>query len=229
MTACAHSDQQTPFPQVSRHPWASSAGRLPHRARAQLPSPPRVGVLSFLFFFLTFYFAFLFMSPSSLLPLPVLFCFFFSFSPLPNSPQRSQRPCLQNLVLPSPLCPDQDWGDSPLLPGPGLRAVGEILVFNQQKPLAGPKRGAVGPTWISDWGAHGSLPLRCCSCQRLPSGGRPVDSTLCRLPCPVVRSGAASGRPAPFSVRKAVKSQGLGGEEARPRGSRAQDWVSGSP
>lgn len=71
------------------------------------------------------------------------FAFFFPFSPLPNSPQRSQRPCLQNFVL----CPDQDWGDSPLhAPGPGLRAVGEILVFNQQKPLAEPKRGAVGPT-----------------------------------------------------------------------------------
>ena len=94
-------------------------------------------------FFFNFLFCLFVCVPILITPASSFVLLFFSFSPLPNSPQWSQRPCLQNFVL----CPDQDWGDSPLhAQGPGLRAVGEILVFNQQKPLAEPKRGAVGPT-----------------------------------------------------------------------------------
>lgn len=138
------------------------------------------------------------------------FCFaFFSFSPLPNSPRRSQRPCLQDLVLPSPLCPDQDVGDSPLpAPGPGLRAVGDILVFNQQKAPGRAKAWSRG-AYLNFWLGRPRQPAS--ALLLLPEAAfwwPPVDSALCRLPCPVVRVGAAWGRLAPFplAVGKAVKS-----------------------
>jgi len=137
----------------------------------------------------------------------------FFFSPLPNSPQRSQQPCLQDPVLSSPLCPDLDLGDSPLpAPGPGLRAVGEVPVFNQHKPQRGAARGAAGPTQVS-----GRAPAPA----PLPSHGtprgthNPADSALVH---------GRSGPAPPPQGQKSNNVQGQAGGLWKPRG-----WGFGDP
>lgn len=71
--------------------------------------------------------------------------------------------------------------------GPGLRAVGEIPVFNQHKPQCRAPRGAAGCIQISGRMPAASLFLRRCPGQRLPSCGtprgtrRPADSALVLL------------------------------------------------
>lgn len=74
------------------------------------------GGLCLFFSFLTFYFAF-FVCISIPHPFTPISSFF--FSPLPNSPQRTQQPCLQDPVLPSLLLPSQDWEDSAACPRAG--------------------------------------------------------------------------------------------------------------
>lgn len=126
-------DQQTPLPRSPSIPEAEQRSGLPHRARAQLPSPPGVGWRGcFPFIFLTSYFAFLFVSPSSLLTLPVLFSFFLSVLCQihlsgPRGPASRILSCAQTRIWETLHCLPQD------------QAFGQLggLVFNQQNPWQG--------------------------------------------------------------------------------------------
>jgi len=89
---------------------------------------------------------------------------------------------------------------------------------------------------VEPWGLPEFLtgaPTAACLCVAAPARGCLLVATRWTAPCATflaLSGGSERPRsPAPFSVRKAVKSRGLGGEEAPPRGSRAQDSVSGSP
>lgn len=184
--------------------------RRRHRTLARLLSLP--GAFSF---FLNFLFRPFCLCPHSSSPYPR---FQFFFSPLPNAPQRSQWPCLQSPVLPSPLCPDQGSGDSPPpAPGPpGLWAVGEISVFNQPKAQHRVKgeawsRGVYADFWSGR--PQAACPC-CCFCQRLPSGGPPGGQRpgAAFLALSLGSQWPGVGQSSPFSHggRKAIMSRDRG-------------------
>ena len=159
-------------------------------------------MLAFCYFFSAFHFAFLCPHPHFR---RFQFCFaFFSFSPLPHSPRRPQRPCLRDLVLPSPGCGRLSTACCRTRPS----GSGGILVFSLQKAPGRAKAWSRG-AYLNFWPGRPRQPAS--ALQLLPEAAfwwPPADSALCRLPCPVVRVGAARGHPAPFplTVREAVKS-----------------------
>lgn len=141
-----------------------------------------------------------------------LFCLHLHPSPLPpiSSFQPSARllsvdpvalppgPC-----LPSLLRPDQDWGDCAAAPGPGLWAVGKILVFDQQVPVG----AEVGGLPEYRLGARG-----CLLCAVPPSEMR--TALWGSLPCLSSGSewpGEGTVQPLPTQQRKSSEVQGQAG------------------
>lgn len=158
----------------------------------RLPSPPW-GLVSL---FLNFLFClFLFASPSLTCspPFPVFSALCQTDLGGPGGPT--------SRILSCPLLGAQTriWETPLAAPGPGLRAVGEIPVFNQHKPQHRAPCGAAGPAQISGLMPAASLSLCCCPGQRLPSCGtslgtrRPADSALVLLGS----AGPGAGGPAP--------------------------------
>lgn len=222
MTAWAHwswtSGRTSPSSPIrpaseSEQPPAAATGRMQAAA---------ITAGGFFFFFSTFYFAFL-------VCVPILHL-------LPPFP-----------VFPSALCQTHLSGPS----GPASRIlscaqtrIGETLHCMPQDQAF----GQLGRFWslinrspwqsqsVEPWGLPEFLtgaPTAACLCVAAPARGCLLVATRWTAPCATflaLSGGSERPRsPAPFSVRKAVKSRGLGGEEAPPRGSRAQDSVSGSP
>lgn len=160
-----------------------------------------------LLFFLNFLFCFS-VSPSSLPPLPVLLCFLFL---QPSATLTSAAPA----ALPPGSCPALTF-----VPRPGCGRLstacrrtrpsgsGDIPVFSLQKAPGRANAWSRG-AYLNFWLRRPQQPAS--ALQLLPEAAfwwPPADSALCRLPCPVVRVGAARGHPAPFrlTVREAVTS-----------------------
>lgn len=187
------------------------------------------GLCPFFFNVLPFSFASPSVTPSP--PFPVFF-----FSPLPDSPQRTQQPCLQDPSCPH-LCSQTRTGETlPPAQDPACWVAGGFQFLISTSPSEG-RRWSGGPTWISGLALTGSLPLRCCRPRRLPSAGPPGGRhSIVGLPSkPAVRLQVSwpGGCPAasPHGGRKAIMSRDRCGlwelQEQRPRAS-SSGWGPGT-
>lgn len=165
-----------------------------------LPSPPR-GTLS-LFFFLTFYFAFFVCISFPHLCSPMSSFFLQSSAKLPSADPAALPPESWSAL---PFVPRSGLGGSPAAPGPGLWAVGKIVVFNQQAP-------------VGNKGGVGGLPEFLAKCPHLPASAlcrpRRVDSTSGSFhACHQAPSGLARGQSSPLLTQgqKSNNAQGQAG------------------
>lgn len=83
---------------------------------------------------------------------------FLVFSPLPDSSQWTQWPCLQDPVLPSLLRPDQDWGDCRCPRTWPLGSWEEFGFWSTQAPVRSESRGRGGGLSDIGW-----VPTAACS------------------------------------------------------------------